>query len=302
MWILNLKIESTGGLSYWCGFHFASYAGGKKKYSQLTLNWKNLRSQQCLLQNPSATQQLCYFQHLWLRLHGDQLNGFLRWHQMAADAIIPTTGDRNMIGADRDNGEISSNSLRIDSRASGDHLKCGLWFNSVGKSNKWDVSPPPTPPKRKDRCSLWLLTSRILSLQPRQGWTLVHVSNTDVIHSSLMHLCSFVRGKHGFVSVSRDRRSERARVQTEGTYSMGFHGNSVLLVFHHWSQVSLGDESGICVSACWCVCVHVCVHGCGLWSPLTWKGLSSCCSSSAAQRTRGDLVRSDRFASVCQST
>lgn len=149
MWILNLKIESTGGLSYWCGFHFASYAGGKKKYSQLTLNWKNLRSQQCLLQNPSATQQLCYFQHLWLRLHGDQLNGFLRWHQMAADAIIPTTGDRNMIGADRDNGEISSNSLRIDSQASGDHLKCGLWFNSVGKSNKWDVSLPPHPPQKE---------------------------------------------------------------------------------------------------------------------------------------------------------
>lgn len=30
------------------------------------------------------------------------------------------------------------------------------------------------------------------------------------------------------------------------------------LLFRHWSQVSLGDESGVCV--CGCVCAFVCVE------------------------------------------
>lgn len=189
-----------------------------KKIQQSTLN---IRFQQSLLQNPRATQQLYYFHHLSSCLHGwaDQLNGFLRWYQMATNAISRTTSDRNVIGADRGNREISSSSLWIGSRASSDHLRCILWFHSVGKSNKWDA---PASLERKDRSSLWLLISRILSLQPRRGCALLHLFNTDVMNSSLMHACPFLRGVPNMAfcqwAVSRDRGSERARAQTEVTY------------------------------------------------------------------------------------
>ena len=39
---------------------------------------------------------------------------------------------------------------------------------------------------------------------------------------------------------------------------MGFHGNSVLVGFPPLEPGFL-DESGMCITSCWCVCVFVCV-------------------------------------------
>lgn len=56
-----------------------------------------------------------------------------------------------------------------------------------------------------------------------------------------------------------DGGSERAHTHTQKrpitSVSMV---TAAWLLFRHWSQVSLGDESGVCVCVCGCVCAFVC--------------------------------------------